>query len=675
MNFLAKYNIRFFLFLGLLLTTVWACVDQNFDEPPLDGLTTLTANATVSEIKALHSLGQAASRIDQDLVIEVLVGADDQSGNLFRQIAVQDETGGFILRLNATGLYNTYGEGTVLLIKLQGLYIGDYNGTYQLNGSLEDPIEELLIKNHLFVKERGQTVVAEPVTLDELNNPTRFAQLLNKIVQITDVQFSSASAGVPYADAVNRLSVNRDLADCKGNVVIVRTSGFADFAAELTPEGKGSMIALLSVFGSTKQLILRRPSDLQMDATRCGASSGGETLISIGDVRAQFNGGATAAPANSKIRGVVISDAVNGNIDVRNLVIQDGDKGIVVRFSDAHNFALGEELEIAISENELSEFRGLLQVNGVANAAVTSKGPGTLPTPRTATVAEITQNLENWESTLVEIKAATLSGGATYNGNLTVSDATGSIALFTRSAASFSGAAVPTGKADIITIVSQFDDPQIAIRNLSDVSAEGNNGGGDAEPVSTAELRAMFNGSAMLIPAAKLLKGIVISDTNNGNLTGRNIVLQDAEGGIVVRFDANHAFALGEEVEINVSLQELSEFNGLLQVNNVPMANVTSKGMGTLPTPREVTIKEVIDNLESWESTLVKIKDVTFTSGGVYSGNQTLNDASGSILMFTRTQASFANVNVPTTKVSLTGIVSQFNDPQLIIRNLTDVVE
>ena len=203
----------------------------------------------------------------------------------------------------------------------------------------------------------------------------------------------------------------------------------------------------------------------------------------------------------------------------------------------------------------------------------------------------------------------------------------------------------------------------------------GEYGGGDAEPVSTAELRAMFNGSTMLIPAAKLLKGIVISDTNNGNLTGRNIVLQDAEGGIVVRFDANHAYALGEEVEINVSLQELSEFNGLLQVNNVPMANVTSKGMGTLPTPREVTIKAVIDNLESWESTLVKIKDVTFTSGGVYSGNQTLSDASGTILMFTRSQASFANVTVPTTKVSLTGIVSQFNDPQLIIRNLTDVVE
>lgn len=675
MTMFSNNKIGVFIFFALVLTTWWGCVDQDFDEPPLDGLTTILANSTVSEIKALHTLGQAGSQIDNDLIIEVIVGADDQSGNLFRQLAVQDETGGFLLRLNATGLYNNYAEGTVLLIKMQGLYIGDYNGTYQVNGSVEDPIEELLIKNHLFVKERDKDVVPEVVTIDELNNATRLDQLLSKVIQIDDVQFSSASSGAPFADAVNRFSVNRDLEDCKGNALIVRTSGFSDFADELTPEGKGSFVGVLTVFRDTRQLLVRRPSDLQMGETRCGAASGSETLISIGELRAQYAGQEVAASANTKIRGIVISDVVNENSDVRNMVLQDGDKGIVVRFSDPHNFALGEEVEVVVSENELSEFSGLLQVAGVSNAGATSKGTGTLPTPRTVMIAEIAQNLEDWESTLVEIKEATITGGNTYNGSLTVSDASGSIAMFTRGDASFSGSPVPSTTTDIVAIVSEFNTAQILIRNLADVSADGGSGGGgDPEPIAATELRELFEDGVTSVPSAKILTGVVISDINNGNLTGRNLVLQDGEGGIVIRFDGEHSYALGEELEINVSAQELSEFNGLLQVNDVPLTNASSKGAGTLPTPREATIKEVLDNLGEWESTLVKIKDVNF-SGGKYSDTPTLTDSSGSIALYTRMQATFADTAVPTAEVTLTAIVSEFNTAQLIIRNLTDVLE
>lgn len=667
-------KLSYFVFLSLIMTTWWGCVDQDFDEPPLDGLTTLAANSTVAEVKALHSLGQTAKRIEEDIIVEVVVGADDQTGNLFRQIAVQDATGGFLVRLNATGLFNNYPEGSVLLMKLQGLYIGDYNGTYQLNGSAEDPIEELLIKNHLFVKERDQDVIPEVVTIEELNDPGRLDQLLSKVIQLDNVQFAAASAGAPYADAVNRFSVNRDLEDCKGNAVVVRTSGFCDFANDLTPEGQGSFVGVLSVFRDTRQLLVRRPSDLQMAGTRCGAGTGGETLVSIGDIRAAFEGGSTNVAADTKIRGVVISDRANENTDGRNMVLQDGDKGIVVRFSDFHDFDLGEDVEVVVSEVEFSEFNGLLQVAGVANAAATSNGAGTAPTPRTATVNEILQNAEAWESTLVEVKGATITGGNTYNGGLTVSDGSGSIDMFTRGAASFSGSPVPAGSTDIVAIVSEFNSAQIIIRNLSDVSADGGGSGGESEPISAGELRELFEDDISIAPNNKVLSGIVISDLSNGNITGRNLVLQDGDRGIVVRFDAEHAFALGEELEVDVSNQELSEYNGLLQVNDVPLQNATSKGLGTLPTPREATLKQIIDNLEEWESTLVVIKDVKF-DGGTYSGSKTLTDASGTLSMYTRPQASFAESTVPSDEVTITAIVSQFNDPQVNIRKLDDVVE
>lgn len=666
-------KISFFVFLSLLMTTWWGCVDQDFDEPPLDGLTTLTANATVAEVKALHSIGQTAKRIEDDVIVEVTVGADDQTGNLFRQIAVQDATGGFLIRLNATGLFNIYPEGTVLLLKLQGLYIGDYNGTYQINGSAEDPIEELLIKNHLFVKERDQFVTPEVVTIEELNDPASLDRLLSKVIQLNDVQFAAASAGAPYADAINRFSVNRDLEDCKGNSLIVRTSGYADFASDLTPEGKGSFVGVLSVFQDTRQLLVKRPSDLQMQDTRCGASTGGENLVSIGEIRTLFEGGTTTAPADTKIRGVVISDVDNENTDGRNMVVQDGDKGIVVRFSDFHNFSLGEDVEVVISESELSEFRGLLQVSGVPNAAATSNGAGTLPTPRSTTVSEILQNLEAWESTLIELKEVTITGGSTYDGGLTVTDASGSIDLFTRSAASFSGSAVPSGTTDIVAIVSQFNDPQILIRNLGDIGADSGSSG-ETEPVSAGQLRELFEDGATVAPGNKVLSGIVISDLSSENIHARNLVLQDGESGIVIRFDADHAFPLGVELEIDISGQELSEFNGLLQVNEVPLQNATSKGAATLPTPREATIKEVLDNAEDWESTLVVIKDVSF-GAGTYAGTNMMADATGSIAIYTRNQASFANNALPDGEVTITAIVSQYNDPQVNIRSLSDVVE
>ncbi|MBX2873230.1 MAG: nuclease [Saprospiraceae bacterium] len=668
-------KISFYVFLSLFMTTWWGCVDQDFDEPPLDGLTTLTANATVAEVKTLHTIGQTAKRIDDDVIVEVTVGADDQTGNLFRQIAVQDATGGFLIRLNATGLFNTYAEGTVILLKLQGLYIGDYNGTYQINGSAEDPVEELLIKNHLFVKDRDQFVTPEVVTIEDLNDAARLDQLLSKVIQLDDVQFASASAGAPYADAVNRFSVNRDLEDCKGNSLVVRTSGFSDFAAELTPEGKGSFIGVLSVFRDTRQLLVRRPSDLQMASTRCGAGTGGESLVSIGEIRAAYDGGASGVGADTKVRGVVISDRANENWDGRNMVLQDGDKGIVIRFSDFHDFDLGEDVEVVVSEVEFSEFNGLLQLAGVTNAGATSNGAGTAPTPRSATISEILANAEAWESTLVEIKGATITGGNTYNGNLTITDASGSMSMFTRGAASFSGAAVPAGTTDIVAVVSEFNDPQVIIRNLDDISADGGgNVGGDNEPISAGELREIFEDGGTVAPNNKVLSGIVISDLSNENITGRNLVLQDGDRGIVLRFDAEHAFALGEELEVVVSAQELSEYNGLLQVNDVPLQNATTKGMGTLPTPREATLKQVADNLEEWESTLVVIKDVSFPSG-TYAGSQTITDPSGSLTLFTRSQASFSGSTLPNGEVTLTAIVSEFNAAQLNIRNLTDIVE
>ena len=64
---------------------------------------------------------------------------------------------------------------------------------------------------------------------------------------------------------------------------------------------------------------------------------------------------------------------------------------------------------------------------------------------------------------------------------------------------------------------------------------------------------------------------------------------------------------------------------------------------------------------------------MSIAEGGTYSGAKTLDDGTGTIVSFTRTQATFATENVPAGPFTLTAVVSQFNDPQLTIRNLNDI--
>ncbi len=672
-------TLRQFLPLSFLFLAIFglvACVDQDFDEPPVRQLPSLSANATIQQVKDLHTLGGTAAEITEDWIIAGTVVADDESGNFYQQIIIEDETGGVAVRMRSTGLYTLYPVGTEVFVKMKGLFIGDFANFYQISGDADgNTIDSALIPEFVVAGEADKTVTPTATTLDDiLGNQSTFDDLLSRLIILEDVQFAGVDLGDTYATPGGGSGSNRTIEDCFGNTIVIRNSDFADFAGDPIPEGNGTMTAVLSLFGNTPQLLIRYASDTDFLGDRCGTGGQNGDLITIADVRSAYASGTTSGPADSKIRGVVISDRVNGNTNGQNVVVQDGTAGIVVRFTSDHAFNLGDEIEVNISGQELSDFNGLVQVNNVPPFSGSTIGAGTLPTPRDATISEILSNADAWESTLVRIVDATLSGGATLAGNLTVSDATGSISMFTFNGASFANLPIPTAAGNLTAIVSDFNGPQVIARNADDIDFEGG-GGGDPTMISAMELRTLFGSGASSVPAAKLLRGIVISDTDNGNLTGRNVVIQDESGGIVVRFADDHNFALGEEVEINISLQELSEFAGLLQVNNVPNGNASSFGPATLPTPRQTSIEELLSNLETWESTLVEISDVSFASGGTFDGSQTIDDGTETMELYTRAQATFAGATLPTGEFTLIAIVSQFNDPQVIIRNLSDIMQ
>jgi hypothetical protein len=262
-------------FLGL--TMLSGCVELEFDEPPVAKVTEIEANTTIAQLKARYITGQPPLEIKENVVIQGTVIADDASGNFFKNIVIQDNTGGISVRMNANGLFGTFPIGKKVFVSCNGLFLSDYNGVMQLNGSAENAIEELLISRHVIpAKDAPAPLAPRKVTIDQLSTA-----MINTLVEIENVQFKSGQTAVPFADAIRRFSLNRDIEDCNGRAIILRSSGYADFAAALTPAGKGSIVAVYNVFGTTKQLNIRDLKDINMSDARCttgggsGSGSGG----------------------------------------------------------------------------------------------------------------------------------------------------------------------------------------------------------------------------------------------------------------------------------------------------------------------------------------------------------------------------------------------------------------
>lgn len=665
--FLSFKSIHSWLLLVAALFVISSCTDLDYDNPPAGGSDpNLPVNATIADLKAKHVLGQY-EEITEDLTVAALVVSNDEAGNFFKQLVVQDSSGGIEIRIDVTDLHAIYPVGRKIYIKAKGLWLGDYNGLIQLGSGVgtDDQgrpelirIPEPLLANYIKIATYGNPVVPKIKTIDQLTYDD-----VSTLIQFNNVQFITADTGETYADAVLQQTLNREIEDCSRTRIIVRTSGFAVFANQLTPGGGGSLVGVLSIFGSTYQMTIRDLNDVVMNGPRCASNQ-----FTASALRQLYAQGTTTVPGGT-VTGVVISDYKSKSVEGHNVVIQDATGGIVLRFTDFHSFNLGDQISVDVSGGNLSEYRGWLQVDGLdIGAGSVISHPGDV-TPRNATVLEVLNNAQTWESTLVRIDKVILTANSIYKGDVTVKDATGSMVLHTFNTATFANDALPTDTVSIIAIISEFDVPQLTIRNASDVSGGGSSG---TSEFTADTLRQMFAQGTTTVPNGTL-QGVVISDYTTQSVTGRNLYIQDATGGIVVRFTANPNFDLGDEIKVDISGTTLLEFNGLLEVDAADNANVTVIGHPGDVTPRGATVADVLSNLQSWESTLVKIDKVVLSGNTVYNGSVTVTDKTGSMILFTRSAATFANTALPTDTVSITSIISEFTTPQLIIRNTTDV--
>ncbi|HRN46650.1 MAG TPA: DUF5689 domain-containing protein, partial [Niabella sp.] len=112
----------------LMISFVVSSCNKKFDEPPLGTDPNITANLTIKDLKAMYSSIGNFQKVNDDKVISGIVIADDRSGNFYKQIIIQDETGGIPILLDGNNVYTSYPVGRKVFVKVKGLMLGDYGG-------------------------------------------------------------------------------------------------------------------------------------------------------------------------------------------------------------------------------------------------------------------------------------------------------------------------------------------------------------------------------------------------------------------------------------------------------------------------------------------------------------------------------------------------------------------
>lgn len=271
-----------YMFLAIAITSMGltACMDKDWEAPqfdePLYGNNSIMKEEgdkviTIGELKEKYSsLINASSdgvkEITDDWQLQVVVNGNDEGGNLYKQISVQDPTGAIIVGINGSNLYPYMPVGQQLLINLKGLHIGGYRKQAQIgalyNGSI-GRMDTDVWEQHVRLLKEGE-IEAKVDTVDFDENADKYA-LSGRIVRLSGVTISGEGTQVlaPEDGSVTLTSncANR-LINNKSSLVL-RTSSYSKFANRAIPKGKVDVYGVCTRFNNTWQILMRTESDLQ----------------------------------------------------------------------------------------------------------------------------------------------------------------------------------------------------------------------------------------------------------------------------------------------------------------------------------------------------------------------------------------------------------------------------
>lgn len=253
----------------LVLAGVFAITSckKKFDEPPVKSIPE-SARITIAQIKSKYK-PNINYRFQNDSNLYCVVTADEVSGNLYKEAYVKDATGALHLRLvYSGGLY----IGDSIRINLKGCYLKVDQNLIELDSV---NIEKSVVKVASGLNPQPEVMTISQITSN--TSATNTAQ--SKLVRIDNVEFTNISYPT-FADAIGKVDKNQIIKSCSTPTLTVRTSGYSNFAATPIPTGNGSIIGIVSQYGTTMQLSIRKINEVNMTGALCGSTLTPGTYLS-----------------------------------------------------------------------------------------------------------------------------------------------------------------------------------------------------------------------------------------------------------------------------------------------------------------------------------------------------------------------------------------------------------
>lgn len=376
--------------------------DDDFERPPMVVPTAKRhANTTIAELKTKFYTGESnyATLVEKrddgtDYIIKGRVISSDQAGNFFKQLVIEDETGAIQVNIDSYDLYKTYQYGQEIVIDVTGLYVGAYGKLMQI-GSTPNNNYPGRIASDLAAKQIEVNGLAEPEKIvageytiaalnDLISNQEEFLAKQCRLVSIKDVTFKDAGKAT-LADKDKNTS--RTISDGTGDM-IVYTSGYSDFYDYYCPEGKGTIVGILSFFNRSWQIRLIGVSE---DENVADTMRG---LIGYELSKAPGTGGDTPTPtptpgdAGSKEKPYTVANVQAGATGTGVWV-----KGYIVGWIDGKTLADGAKFNadgVTVSSN--------VMLADAADAATTAKIiPVQLPSGEIRKAVNLQDNPANYK--------------------------------------------------------------------------------------------------------------------------------------------------------------------------------------------------------------------------------------------------------------------------------------
>ena len=286
-------NIKYLLMLVLACSLFTGCMDDDWDTPNAEALNKAYGNQEIAETNVItigslkeqyasviNAESNSYEQITEDVQIKGRVVGNDIGGNIYNEVSIDDGTGAILICISQGGLFSYLPVGQEIIVDLKGLYIGGYGKQAEIGmpytnakgNSYVSRMSRVLWNKHFKLTgvADASKVVAEEFDISKRTKEEYFTANNGKLMTIKNVEFTNADGKTTFApsdekDAAN--SVNRGLTQngkaISTSSLVVRTSSYADFAAEQLPTGKLNITGVFTRYKTTWQILIRDERDIK----------------------------------------------------------------------------------------------------------------------------------------------------------------------------------------------------------------------------------------------------------------------------------------------------------------------------------------------------------------------------------------------------------------------------